>query len=577
LNILAFNHGDGGHDSAAALVCDGKLVAAVEEERFSRVKHDGGTPIHAIGYCLAAAGLRMQDIDTLAFPAKPFRSGRNSGHTALTRRIAVQLLRERQLGIRAFAHKLALDCYLALGNWTPDLNWRLSPSVGAGFAEIARAFGKLPKVRYFDHHACHAAAAYLASPFDAAAIATFDGRGGWYATTTSLGRGDRVELVSGQPYKNSLGFFYRDCTTYLGLGEFGEGKMMGLAPYGDPERYRRQAEAMLEVDATGYRYRKPPNATDLGFGPRNKEPITEPPWPDFAAACQVVLERAMRTTVESILRRSESRRLCLGGGVTLNCSSNGALRASGLAESIAIFPATGDSGLPVGAALLAAAAAGELHREPLEHAYWGPEFGVADCEAALRKEPAVIYSKPAELAAEVAGHLAAGKIIGWYQGRMELGPRALGNRSILADPRTIAMRDRVNRVKRREPWRPLAPAVLEERATEYFELRGPSRFMLFACQVRPAARDRVAAIVHVDGSARPQTVAQATNPRLHQLISAFDRITGIPMVLNTSFNDAGEPIVCAPQDAVRTFLATGMDMLVLGDFVVQRADTRATS
>ena len=254
----------------------------------------------------------------------------------------------------------------------------------------------------------------------------------------------------------------------------------------------------------------------------------------------------------------------------MNCSATGKLLAASLADDIWLFPASGDAGLSVGAALLCARDMGELTPRHVESPYWGPAFDDSEIESALREEPQIVFERRADLPKAVAIALAAGKVVGWFQGCMEIGPRALGNRSILADPRTIAMRDKVNRVKRREQWRPLAPSILADRATEYFELVPPSAFMLFATQARPIARERAPAIVHVDGSARPQPVSRQLNEGFHELITEFDRLTGVPLLLNTSFNAAGEPIVCSPADALQTFLTTDLDMLAIGSFLVTR-------
>jgi carbamoyltransferase len=344
---------------------------------------------------------------------------------------------------------------------------------------------------------------------------------------------------------------------------------MGRAPDGDPAHLRAAVARLLDAEGPWYRYRAAPSPALLGFDARGAEGVLEGPWADFAAAAQEALEGAITRVAASALAETGAPLLCLGGGVTLNCSANGRLLASGTAPALQLFPATGDGGLAVGAALLAAADAGEPRTGPIAHASWGPEFGEATCEAALAAATGVRWRRLEDPAAQAAERLAAGEVIGWFQGRMELGPRALGNRSILADPRSAATRDRVNRIKHREPWRPLAPMVPLARAAEFFELVGESPFMLQAVQVRADARARIPAVVHVDGSARPQTVRPEQNPRLHALLEAFGARTGVPVLLDTSFNDADEPIVCTPEDAIRTLLSTGLDALVMGDFEVR--------
>ena len=571
MKILSFTFWPGSHDSSAAIVSDGDLVAAAEEERFTRRKHDGAVPVHAIDYCLRAAGLRMSDVDLLAYPNLPFRSGPDSQLADADRSLVERLRAERTIRARSLAHKRVLDALAWLKTPQP-FNWSLDATVDAGFRHLRQRYGDLPPVRYFDHHRAHAATVYLTSGWNEAAVATVDGRGGLYSAATWKARETTLHRLEGEPFTNSLGFFYLDATAYLGLGAFSEGKTMGLAPYGDRKRFADRVEAILNTDnAHWYRYRRPQSLETVGFPPRLDEPIFDGPYPDYAAAVQAALEVAFTRVAASAIRDAGSGQLCLAGGVALNCSANGRMLSSGMASSIWVFPAAGDGGLSVGSALLAAAEAGEFRTGRLAHAYWGPEFGAEACERALRGARGVLYERHADVESEAAARLAAGQILGWFQGRMELGPRALGNRSILADPRFLHVRNRVNQLKGRERWRPLAPAVLAECASDFFELDTESPFMLFAVRVRPERRAVVPAIVHVDGTARPQTVTRQQNPRLYGLIESFRARTGVPVVLNTSFNAAGEPIVCTPDDAIRTFLATRLDALILGDFLVTRA------
>ncbi|HEY8164051.1 MAG TPA: carbamoyltransferase C-terminal domain-containing protein, partial [Gemmatimonadaceae bacterium] len=289
-----------------------------------------------------------------------------------------------------------------------------------------------------------------------------------------------------------------------------------------------------------------------------------------AAATQFLLEDATATIARAAVRASNSRNLCLGGGVALNCSANGRLLAGGIADDLWVFPAAGDAGLPVGAALLAARESNELNPERLAAPYLGPQYSESEIEQALSAENGIQVRRPSGIHVATAELLAGASVIGWFQGRMELGPRALGNRSILADPRSVAIRDRVNAIKGREKWRPLAPSVLAERSDDYFAARPTNDFMLFAVPATQRCKAEAPAIVHVDGSARPQLVRRETNATFHALISAFDRLTGVPIVLNTSFNRAGEPIVCTPSDAVRSFASSGLDALVIGPFIVTR-------
>jgi carbamoyltransferase len=573
--ILGFTFWKGSHDSSAALVRDGRLVAAAEEERFTRRKHDGDVPVNAIAWCLAEARISMRDVDVIAYPDHPFRTGPHSQLAEMTWETLDELIRAGRARPRSRIHKAAIAAGTAL---RIPFDSGMNPMVAEGFRVLRERYGKLPKVRFYGHHEAHAAAAFLTSGFEEAAVVTLDGRGGpisgatWHATKQTLRRTDET------PYTNSLGWFYRDCTRYAGLGDFGEGKLMGLAPYGDRNSQRERVARVIESGGSEwFRYKSPPDAATLGFPPRGDASVLDQPYPDFAAAVQSALEAGYETAVRATLVEEPSDNLCLGGGVAMNCSANGRLLQSRLAKRIWVFPASGDAGLAVGASLLAARDAGELTRRREDSPYWGPSWTDDECLAAIRAQPGVSSDYRDDVAAHAAQRIASGEIVGWFQGRMELGPRALGNRSILADPRTVAMRDKVNRVKGREQWRPLAPSVLAERAADWFVDVPPNAFMLFAVQCTTLAREKAPGIVHVDGSARPQPVTRELNDRYHDLIAAFERITGVPIVINTSFNAAGEPIVCSPHDALRTFMATDLDALVLGRHVVTKVGAGAAS
>ncbi len=568
MNILSFFHFAGSHDTGAALVCDGTVIAAAEEERFTRIKHDSAVPLRSIEFCLEQGGLSMTDIDLIAFADLPFRSGRDSVLADIDRSVLWRLYQEGHVPRRGLAHYAALAAARRVGllkSWS----WRMSPVAEAAFEAVRKAHGALPRATFYQHHLAHAATSYFTSGWSRAAICTVDGRGDPYATVTWGAQGSRLRRLRCEPWFNSLGFFYRDCTEYLGLGSFAEGKTMGLSSYADGDELGTEIKNILDTDheRLWYRYRQPPAQEILGFPSRSEQAATAPPYPQFAAAAQRALERALDRTAKSAIADAGSGALCLAGGVALSCAANGKLMTSEGVDSLWVFAASGDGGLSLGAALLAASDAGELSPQRLDHAYLGPEYGESEIASALNAEPRLAVNRPRSVAEEAAERLANGEVIGWFQGRMELGPRALGNRSILADPRTVEIRDRVNDLKGREPWRPLAPTVLAEHADDYFDLRGESPFMLLAAQVRPRTREEAPAIVHVDGSARPQTVRRDQNPLLCDLIEAFERRTGLPMLLNTSFNAAGEPIVCTPADAVRTTLATGLDALVCGDYL----------
>jgi carbamoyltransferase len=558
----------GAHDSSAAIVRDGELIAAAEEERFSRRKHDGRVPLGAIAYCLAAAGVDMRDVGLLALPDRPYRFGRDSYLAEMEWRLVHRQVREGPGTWRHLAHRAVAG---ALRRARLPINFGMDADARVSIREMRTRFGPLPRVAFFDHHRAHAAASFLTSGAESAAIVTSDGVGGPYSTVEWQARGGSFRRTGAELHPNSLGNFYADVTAHLGLGEWGEGKTMGLAPYGDPGHFRDRVAAILRLHGERwYRYASGAIEAAFGFPPRNGEPIMSGPYADAAASAQEALEVALSRITRSAA--SGHYTLCLGGGVALNCSANGKLRAAGIAPDVWIFPAAGDGGLAVGAALLGAVTQGRVPRRRLDHAYWGPEYPDAELRAALLAEPRVRFHRSSDVATETAALLADGRVVGWFQGRMEFGPRALGNRSIIADPRSAAIRDRVNCLKGRECWRPLAPSVLLNRASDYFALEGESPFMLFAVPVRPERRRDIPAVVHVDGSARPQTVSQAQNRRYHELLTAFERRTGMPVLLNTSFNGAWEPIVASPVDAVRTFVACGLDALVLGDYVAVRSD-----
>lgn len=571
--VLGFTFWRGSHDSSAALVRDGKIVAAAEEERFTRRKHDGDVPVNAIDWCLATAGITMRDVNAIAYPDHPFRTGPNSQLAEMSWDTLESLIAAGHARSRSKLHKAAVTAGAGL---RLPIDAGMNPLVSEAFTVLAERYGRLPKICYYGHHESHAAAAFLTSGFDGSAVVTLDGRGGPISGATWRARRLKIERIEETPYTNSLGWFYRDCTRYAGLGDFGEGKLMGLAPYGDRDAYRSTLGSIIESGGSAwFRYKSEPRRDLVGFPPRAETDILDGPYRDFAAAVQEALETGYERAVRAALVDEPSDRLCVGGGVAMNCSANGRILSAGLAKEMWVFPASGDAGLSVGAALLASRDAGDLmpHRE--ESPYWGPEFSDDDCAAAIAGEPAISSEMPEDLSEHVAARLAQGQIAAWFQGRMELGPRALGNRSILADPRSVAMRDKVNRVKGRESWRPLAPSVLAERAAEWFVDVPPNAFMLFAVQGTARAREEAPAIIHVDGSARPQPVTRSLNERYHDLIAAFERLTGVPVLINTSFNAAGEPIVLSPQDAIRTFLATGLDFLVLGSHVVTKRDGRA--
>jgi len=537
------------HDAACCLLQDGRVVAAAAEERFSRRKHDARLPIQAFRFCLAAGGLGIGDVDCVAYYERPDRK--------LTRQ-------------RVSAAAPAADAS------RPE-------------REIREVLGHEGPIECFEHHRSHAASAYCYSGFDEAAILTVDGVGEWATTTYGLGHDGAVDVFEEVEFPHSLGLLYSALTAYLGFEvNDGEHKVMGLAPYGKP-RFVDQMHALLR---SGPRGQYSLDLTYFDFGQRRRmhsaalcdlfgAPARAPKagisqfHEDVACSLQVALEEILLEKVRYLHGRVGSANLCLAGGVALNCVANGRIARDGPFERLFVPPAAGDDGGCLGAAALAHArlTGRRLTGAPMRHAYLGPRFSsdqVARLLSAAGVAPLDFRGREHDLLEAVADRLAQRAVVGWFHGAMEFGPRALGARSILADPRDPDMRDRINKlVKRREAFRPFAPSVLQEHAAEFFHLDHPSPFMLETVTVRTPAL--LPSITHVDASARPQTVDPATSPRFAALLGAFARRTGCPVLLNTSFNVRGEPIVCSPADALRCMVsAAGLDLLVLEDFLVER-------
>jgi carbamoyltransferase len=559
-----------GHDPAAALVVDGEVVACAAEERFTRAKHGlnlaGNTllPVHAARWCLEEARVRPQDVDAFAHYCR-------FDEQVVARRL--DLLRPALPESDAARVR---DAYAAVHD--------AMLGADAVLAQCERVAGlRPPGVARVRHHIAHAASAFHPSGFDEALVLTLDGTGELESSILAIGRRGHIEEIRGVPLPTSLGTLYLLATVHLGFRSLGdEFKVMGLAGRGDPARFRPFFEEIVRLGPEGV-YATPalaaPGLRDrmvaaLGPPRRRGEPI-EARHADVAAALQESLERAVLHTLRHARELTGQRRLCLAGGVALNCVLNGAIARSGLFDEIFVQPAASDEGAAVGAALHVwhEAHPGSPGR-PWRHASLGPSFADAAIRDALERHlDAVRFREEADVADAAAGAVAQGRVVGWFQGRMEFGPRALGNRSILADARDPAMKDRVNAlVKRRESFRPFAPAVPEEDASAWFDMDGvgASPFMLFAVPVRPAARPRIPAVTHVDGTARVQTVSRETSPLFWRLLRRVGDRTGIPVVLNTSFNVRDEPIVCTPQDALRCFLGTGIDLLAIGRWVVEK-------
>ena len=594
LGISAFYH-----DSAAALVLDGRIVAAAQEERFTRIKHDPAFPAGAIAFCLRQAGLSPDDLDYVAFYDKPLTK---------FERLLETYLAYAPAGFRSFR--------LAMPLWLKD-KLHMRRTLRRGLGGPTRA-----KLVFTDHHESHAASAFFPSPFDEAAIVTLDGVGEWTTATFGVGEANRIRLIDHVAFPHSLGLLYSAFTYYCGFKvNSGEYKLMGLAPYGRPI-YREpilkhlvdlKPDGSFWLDMDYFHYCQGLTMTNdrfhglFGGPPRAPESPLEQRHMDLAASIQAVTEEAVLRIGRHVRERTGMKHLVLAGGVALNCVANGRLLREGDFDDLWIQPAAGDAGGALGAALFVWHQLLDRPRRPegrdaQQGSLLGPGFSTEQVERALARQGASgrRFVDEAELLDHVAGLLAEGKVIGWFQGRMEFGPRALGARSILGDPRSPAMQATMNlKIKFRESFRPFAPIVLRERAAEWFDLdpRHESPYMLLVAPVLEhrrvpvdaealrvmehdpdlrrrvnVVRSEIPAVTHVDYSARLQTVDEVRNPRLYRLLEAFDRLTGCPVLVNTSFNVRGEPIVCTPEDAYRCFLATDMDALVLEDVVVVKDD-----
>ena len=554
---LGFNYSQM-HDSSACIARDGEVLFAVAEERLSRVKHDADFPHNAIRACLDYANVRPDQLDEIcAGWAPPYR----------------MLLSD----MRCYLRGQYPPTYLNVLNST-RLFARMAHQNG-GFRRFTHHFGPTKaRMNFVPHHLAHAISAYAFSGFESAAVIVMDGRGSWEASSIWYGHQGQLEHVLTIPWPNSLGLFYSQFTQYLGFApNSDEWKVMGLAPYGRPgvdlcefislnhEHYRVDASKLLArhngVSFLAHRM-GPQRAPESEIDDRHK---------DVAFAVQDACEIAMLALVNHATKLTRCRNVCLAGGVALNSKANGKIRSSGIVDNIFIQPAASDDGVALGAALAPhLLREGRLPVKPMRHAYWGPEFTEEEIEKSLRLYK-LRATKLASVAPATADLLAAGKIIGWFQGRMEFGPRALGHRSILADPRDPEMNSKVNNaVKFREWWRPFAPSMLAEKAGEYLEHACDSPFMILTNPVRPEKRAVIPSVTHVDGSARPQTVERSVSPLYWDLIDEFGKRTGVPVLMNTSFNLRGEAIVNTPTDAIRTFFSSGMDALVIGSYLVEK-------
>jgi carbamoyltransferase len=592
LGISAFYH-----DSAAALVVDGEIVACAQEERFSRKKHDASFPVSAIEYVLQEAGLQLGDIDFVAFYDKPFLK---------FERLLETYMDNAPRGFRSF--QMAMPLWLREKLFQKDI-------LGRELRKFDEYFDYEEKLLFGEHHFSHAASAFYPSPFDEAAVLTLDGVGEWATTTVAIGRNNELDIIKEIHFPHSLGLLYSAFTYYTGFRvNSGEYKVMGLAPYGEPRFKDLILEKLVDLKEDGsfrmdqsyFNYSTGLTMTNRKFSELFGEPVRNPDTDeleqfhmDIAASVQAVTEEIILKLTRHIAGEYKIKNLCMAGGVALNCVANGKILRDGAFEDIWIQPAAGDAGGAVGAALAA------YHKElghtrtvstpdAMHGAYLGPSFSTAQIETALDNCGAVYKTlDEEEVISMAAAALAEGKALGWFQGRMEFGPRALGGRSIVGDPRSESMQKTLNlKVKYRESFRPFAPSVLAEQVTDYFELDHPSPYMLLVDSVQESLRipmteqeqelfgieklnvkrSDIPAITHVDYSARIQTVHKETNPRYHALISRFRDLTGCAVVVNTSFNVRGEPIVGSPEDAFRCFMGTGIDMLVLENTVLLKEE-----
>ncbi len=552
------------HDASAVLIADGAVQAAAAEERFVRRKHTAEFPKEAIAYCLRHAGIELAEVDHVVFYEKPYRK---------FDRILTTVLATWPRSYFPFMKAMPLWLVRKL-----HLTREIRKGLGA----------KKRSILYSSHHLSHAASAFLVSPFEEAAILTADGVGEWASTSFGRGRGNQLELESEIRFPHSLGLYYSALTAYLGFKiNDAEWKVMGLAPYGEP-KYADRFRQLIDVKDDGsfaldMRYFAHHYSTKSMIHSRYEKLMGAPRRPseteltqfhrDIARSGQMVLEESMLKIARALQRRTGLKKLCLGGGVGLNCVANWKILQDSGFDELFIQPAAGDDGGALGAAAYVYnCAALQPRLAPMRHAYLGPGFSDAEILAVLEAEKAPFRRLGrAALLSETAQRLAAGEIVGWFQGRMEFGPRSLGSRSILGNPTLSDMKDRINaKVKYRESFRPFAPSVPLEFASRYFEVPDglESPFMLLVPPVRPAYRSVLPAITHEDGSARLQTVTRDQNEAFYELLQAFGHTTGVPVLLNTSFNIRGEPIVCTPLDAVQCWRKTGIDTLVLGNFVV---------
>jgi carbamoyltransferase len=593
LGISAFYH-----DSAAALLVDGRIIAAAQEERFTRRKHDPGYPAQAIAYCLEEAGITLAEIDYVVFFEKPFLK---------FERLLETYLAFAPRGFTSFIK--AIPLWIREKLFQKDLLLKKLKAMSPGFDGRNRLI-------FSEHHLSHAASAFFVSPFEEAIVLTMDGVGEWSTATVAHGKGNQLTMLKEIRFPHSLGLLYSAFTYYTGFKvNSGEYKLMGLAPYGEPKYEHLIRDHLIDLKSDGsfrldmsyFDYCTGLAMTNDRFSALFGQPVRRPDKDlltqfhmDIAASIQAVTEDVILRMAQSLAAEYDTPNLCLAGGVALNCVANGKLLRSGAFKNIWIQPAAGDAGGALGAALAVWHMFLDQPRvvpsvgDGMSGSYLGPHYGDDDVATRLTASGAVFSVLPDdEMLDGVATALAEGQAVGWMQGRMEFGPRALGARSILGDPRSPSMQKILNlKVKYRESFRPFAPAVLWEDLSQWFELETPSPYMLLVAEVKAdrkramtpeeqalfgidklnIVRSEIPAVTHVDYSARAQTVHEETNPRFHGLLTRFKAKTGCPVLVNTSFNVRGEPIVCTPEDAFRCFMGTELDLLVIGNIILKKAD-----
>lgn len=585
------------HDSAACLVVDGEIVSAAQEERFTRKKHDSAFPIHAIQYCLAEARITAADLDYVVFYDKPFLK---------FERLFETYLAFAPRGFKSFATSLQV--------WLKDKLFQKTVITDALKEHFGKEIDWMQKLLFSEHHLSHAASAFFPSPFEEAAVLTMDGVGEWTTTSLAIGSGNTLSVHKEIHFPHSLGLLYSAFTYYTGFKvNSGEYKVMGLAPYGEPCYAQLIKDHLIDIKEDGsfhmdmsyFNYCTDLTMTndkfaDLFGGPaRESEGTLSQREMNLAASVQAVTEEVVIKLAKGIRKSTGQKNLCLAGGVALNCVANGKLLRENIFDNLWIQPASGDAGGAIGAALGAYYLMLNQPRtvndsDSMKGSYLGPVYGQHDIEQRLKAAGAVFtVANEDTMIAETAQALAAGKAVGWHQGRMEFGPRALGGRSIIADPRSPSVQKQLNlKVKYRESFRPFAPSVLREHVSDWFDLDGDSPYMLLVADVHKnkqmsmteeqqklfgidklnVPRSEIPAVTHVDYSARIQTVHKSTNPKYHQLISKFYELTGCPVIVNTSFNVRGEPIVNTPEDAFHCLMGTEMEFLAVGNCILRKED-----